>query len=213
MAKTVKTDLELLHEIKDNDSVEAREVLWNKYQNKINSNYFHHLRFYTCAEISLEEFRQESYLFFDKAINFIDFDVMEKTGSKSFATTFYWYLLKAMHSFDKEFEKKTKQLYTSDIFFTRNENDGLNSPMSREYNRAVSVSFEEQVNKATTDKIIENYLESLNGDGKVIMELFLESKKITDISKSVNMKYQDVYSFIKKTKKELKVIYQREAII
>jgi len=213
MATLQKTDIELLHDIKDRDNSEARGVLWKRYQHKIYSHYFAHQKFYSLANVPVDEFVQETYFFFDKAIKAINFDKMEKSGSKSFGTTFYWYLMKAKFHYVKEFEVQGNQLYLSEIFYGQDWENSKNSPMKRKFNEATSTKFEDEVNDKTGHEVINNYIETQDEKGKVIIQLYLESKRIADISRSVNMKYHEVYKYINKAKKEISTIYKQQTII
>lgn len=216
MATLKKTDVELLHEIRDDNNVKSKEILWLRYQNKVYSHHYRYKKFYSVAQVSVEDFLQEAYLFFEIAIQKIDFEKMERTGS-SFSTLFYWYLMKAKLHFVKEYKIHSKQVYMSEIFQDRDQTEHCPSSQLRKFNEATSSDFEESFDKRTEEtvgrELIQSYVDQQGDREKEILQLYLESKKIADISKQLEIKYYEVYSYINRAKKEIGLLYKQQAII
>lgn len=213
MTNNLSSDFELLKEIKIRDSIQAKEILWLKYQSKIASSYFSAREVYHVMGVSLEDYIQESYFAFAKAIAYINLEKMEASGSH-FGTSFYYYLLKLKYKYKRELEKYGINIYLSQFIEDQPTGmDPLIGHFSREYTEKTAINFDDEVKKQSGIKCIREYVSNLEGNNKVIMELYLSNKKVTEISKTLELRYAEVYSIIKNAKKELKKNYQSVAII
>lgn len=211
------TDIELLKKIKNENSIECRDALWNRYQGKIYNTYFKSKSFYNLVDVSIEEFVQESWIAFCDALDYVNIQKMEDSGSELFATHFYFFLLKIKNKFQGELYRYGVPILTSEIFFNPNSDSNhdelsVSTSLAIEFNEKTSCNLEDEAKVYSARKIIYEYVDHLQGSEKEIIELYLENKKISEISRALKLKYTEVYQFIGRVKKDLETIYLKNAI-
>ncbi len=210
----MKTDYEILVEIregKDNSKFE----LFNRYERLIYKVYNRSSRFFSVMGVEKEDFVQEAYLQFEKALVNFDFSKVTNKETFKFYSFYYFYLLKIKNYSQKEHNHYGVPVYTSDIFATSMDHkweDQITTPMARKFNKATEEDFEEEIEKENSRLIVRDYLEKVSIEKRRILELFISNKKIVDIAKFLSKPYSEVYKCIQNSKKELATIYKYEAV-
>ena len=210
-----KTDIELVKMIKEEENIVARNTLWERYEAKVGSTYFSNLGFYKSVDMELDEFRSEAFFAFCKALEYADPEKMALAKS-NFGTAFYYYLWKIKGQKRKEIFRTVQSSCFTDLFSSQNVDLDANSePMTQkfmEFNEKTGTQFEEQLSVKIAEEVVRSHLSKVNEQDRNILQLYMEDKPILAISKSMGLKYNQVYKFIHRTKKQLTTIYANALI-
>jgi DNA-directed RNA polymerase specialized sigma subunit len=199
------SDLEILKKIKNGES-QFKLVLWERYENYVNKSFFRYRKMIMCAS-SFDDFIQDSYIAFEKALDYLDIQKMEDSGCNSFGTIFFFFIKKVIAGYKRGLDHFGVPLLISDIFYnnsiTSDDKEGTPSNLSAiKFTNQTQSLFSDELKSSQKEKVLENYLEKVSGDKKRTLELLLSGEKISNISRFLDKKYSYIYALFKEIKSD-----------
>ncbi len=196
-------DFELIKKIKEGDS-KAKLELWNKYQFFIHRHYNRNFGFYMSCGETREDFVQDSWIAFDKAVKKVSLEKMIEKDVKNFTTIFYYSLMKIKNRFQKEKYKYGTPILTSS--FKKGDSESSISPILKEFNLKTEILFSDCLEASYKSRLLKSYASTIKDKRKKeILNLFLSGLKLVEISRSMDREYSEVYQSFNRIKKEIKV--------
>jgi hypothetical protein len=203
------SDLQLIKESKDGNS-KSKLVLWNQYQGLIHKFYNKYYSLFMISEETKEDFIQDSWIAFEETLNRINIERMIEKNCFSFSTVFFYSLLKIKNVSEEQLRKFGQPVNTSQFSEMEEHN------FSSEYTSFVSKTsedFDDFLKGYYNHQLIENYLNIAENDKKEILSLYLQGRKLSEISRFISVKYSRVYASFIQIKKELFNLNEEIALI
>jgi DNA-directed RNA polymerase specialized sigma subunit len=204
------TDLEMLKRIKNENDLEIRNLLWEKYQAKVASSFFKNAKFFNDIGLSLEDYKQEAFFSFIDCIEYIDLEKMENSES-NFGTSFYFFLLKIKNKNQRELAHMGIPIYLSSME-SKDEVDESTSGLKKAFNSKTAIDFDDQLKTKVVSSIVQKYVSEQPEKKRQILQMYMEDVSVKDISERMKMNYMKVYKFIRSTKNELTTIYSNAIV-
>lgn len=194
-----RDDRELIILSKRGD-MKAQLELWKKWEPFTAKQYNKAREVFIKAGSSLEDYMQDAYFAFLKALEGYDVGKAKELGLTSFSAYYYWYL-KKMQSVTELSLSKMNVISQSDL--SREDSDEYAEDAEASlWNKAISYDITEDYKKEQAKEIVETYLEQeKNPVYKEIFFLLLEGKKINTIVHILNDEYS--YPRVKNMSKDI----------
>jgi len=209
-----RSDLDLIVLSKSSDekiSLEARYALWNRYQFFIKKKYFQWLSTFSREHVEFDDFVQESYIAFAKALELCDVDRMKEKNVNNFSTVLYFQLLKLKNKYDVHYNNYGHIYSYSELSSEIDENNpeekfaGSNT-IAGQWIAATLVNPEVEQKKYMYENLMNEYQSSLDEIDNKIYELIIERKKVPSIIEMFSSQFSEseIKSKIHKIKTGLK---------
>lgn len=143
---------------------DAKATLWERWKNLIEKSYsVNRTKLYNVGNVTHDDYLQEGYCYFDKAVRNFNVVNADKSNLTSFGTYLFFYVKAleegyARKGHDRNRIPYNKQVYQSDII----QDDGETGRDYSSYMKAIAVDFEPEE-------------ETLNNDAKTLVDGFMES--------------------------------------
>ena len=209
-----RSDLDLIVLSKSSDekvSLEARYALWNRYQFFIKKKYFQWLSTFSREHVEFDDFVQESYIAFAKALGLCDVDRMKEKNVNNFSTVLYFQLLKLKNKYDTEYVKyghvySYSELASDVDSIDPEEKFAGSNTLAGQWISATLINPDIEQKKYMYENLIREYQASLNDIDEKICQLLIEKKKISNIINAFSSQFSEseVKSKINKIRSGLK---------
>lgn len=210
------SDIDLLKIAKSSSELQvsqARMLLWEKYSYFIQKKYFQWINTFKREKVEFEDYMQEAFLAMVHAIDLCDLERMEEKNVKNFSTILYFQLIKIKNSYDIHYKKYGSIINYSEIN-TNSDNDkpieeqfnGINSVASQ-WISATSIDFDTQQKIYIYETLIQQFKNSLDEIDKIIYQLMIEKKKMTNIIELLSSRCDE--KIIKQRIRKIKINLKR----
>lgn len=194
-----RDDRELIILSKRGD-MKAQLELWKKWEPFTAKQYNKAREVFIKAGSSLEDYMQDAYFAFLKALEGYDVEKAKELGLTSFSAYYYWFLKKMQSVTELSLSKMT---VISQTDLSREDSDEYAEDAEASlWNKATSYDVTEDYKKEQAKEVVETYLEQeKNPVYKEIFLLLLEGKKINTIVHLLNEEYS--YPRVKNMSKDI----------